>query len=550
MTRFVAFFGILFEVIIGTGITPPNCDGNVVGNDWFLVRRTTLNWHISNDNLMGTDLYGFHTDNDYLDSINNQSFSKPFQAVLPNFDSFLFASGDCTKWGIISKNDVNKNIRETGAYNIELLRSNSNPCNSKIIINGGIGSNNIDDHYPIFCELQCEFSTKTWDLYAENNYFDNDNSIPNVNGMNVWISRNIELPNCVNTPSISPTMEPTINEQNTSNIGSNLPTVTPTLSINIFNKNASPITAGKFKLVFIIGLSTIVLIFIILWGYIMYILGKKYSNGKRRSFDSDIVSIKIPKLHSPSQQPNSRQVFMVSNSIKNQDMSQIIAISKDIDTITNITEVNGEAIKSDKSSHKSSNKSSSDNNQENLEYKRETYDTDGEFTTEYESDIERMFDKVSPSKKTRGHGIGNNNPIIYDHNNISHQRNLTADMPSLPPSFIKTLNINKKSISQHKGSISNLRNSVNNNHNKSFVKRDLQDNGELSVAYPSVRSGGSSISMSTQLKHEGTSGGIQFKNYVSSTLKHDVILEYNENECESDYNDDNLSNNNRSNTII
>ena len=34
-------------------------------------------------------------------------------------------SGDCTKWGIISKNDVNKNIRETGAYNIELLRSNS-----------------------------------------------------------------------------------------------------------------------------------------------------------------------------------------------------------------------------------------------------------------------------------------------------------------------------------------------------------------------------------------------------------------------------------------
>ena len=100
MTRFVALFGILFEVTFGNGITPPNCDSNVVGNDWFLVRRTTLNWHISNDNLMGTDLYGFHTNNDYLDSINNHSFSKPFQAVLPNFDSFLFARYVDIKYGI------------------------------------------------------------------------------------------------------------------------------------------------------------------------------------------------------------------------------------------------------------------------------------------------------------------------------------------------------------------------------------------------------------------------------------------------------------------
>ena len=72
------------------------CDGST---GWKLVRHlpsASPHWHPINDNLDGTTTYGDHTKDE-------QAWSIDFNAAVPEWDEFMFASGDCTKWLTVSK---------------------------------------------------------------------------------------------------------------------------------------------------------------------------------------------------------------------------------------------------------------------------------------------------------------------------------------------------------------------------------------------------------------------------------------------------------------
>ena len=67
-------------------------------------------WISLNDNLMGVNELG--------DPSNDaNSWSVKFNDKVPNFDEFLFASGDCTKWLVTSTYDaIGQNYAGTGCY--------------------------------------------------------------------------------------------------------------------------------------------------------------------------------------------------------------------------------------------------------------------------------------------------------------------------------------------------------------------------------------------------------------------------------------------------
>jgi len=83
-----------------------NCDSALVGDDWWLVRRTTGRTHPATDQLVGTEVYGKYGVN---------TFSVDFEDTVPGYNQFLFTTGTCNHWMIMTKDSV------TGAwYNNEL----------------------------------------------------------------------------------------------------------------------------------------------------------------------------------------------------------------------------------------------------------------------------------------------------------------------------------------------------------------------------------------------------------------------------------------------
>ena len=71
------------------------------GGNWVRVRHVGAgnSWHPATDRLRGTDTYGNGDDSD-------GAWSKNFEASVPGYDQFLFATGDCKKWLISSKDSV------------------------------------------------------------------------------------------------------------------------------------------------------------------------------------------------------------------------------------------------------------------------------------------------------------------------------------------------------------------------------------------------------------------------------------------------------------
>ena len=76
------------------------CASSDVGHGWVLVRRTESGSFPVSDNLAGTAvIYNAHQ-NAYHDPLG-PTFSQKFDGA--DFDEFLFATGDCTKWMIMQK---------------------------------------------------------------------------------------------------------------------------------------------------------------------------------------------------------------------------------------------------------------------------------------------------------------------------------------------------------------------------------------------------------------------------------------------------------------
>ena len=68
---------------------------------WKLVRHVPngKTWHTAVDKLTGTEVYG----NLIGGPQGSSAWSIKFEATMPGFDEFLFASGDCKHWLISSK---------------------------------------------------------------------------------------------------------------------------------------------------------------------------------------------------------------------------------------------------------------------------------------------------------------------------------------------------------------------------------------------------------------------------------------------------------------
>lgn len=75
------------------------CDG-LFGGGWTRVRHVEAGntWHPARDRLSGTETYGGEG--------HDSSWSVSFASRVPNFDQFLFATGDCQKWLAADKDEV------------------------------------------------------------------------------------------------------------------------------------------------------------------------------------------------------------------------------------------------------------------------------------------------------------------------------------------------------------------------------------------------------------------------------------------------------------
>lgn len=90
--------------------------GPELGSGWKLVRRVApgTTWHPATDNLAGSDVYGKSSE----DKVSPETFSVSFEAE--DFNQFLFATGDMTKWMIVPRKQV---FRNGNPFEGEVLKS-------------------------------------------------------------------------------------------------------------------------------------------------------------------------------------------------------------------------------------------------------------------------------------------------------------------------------------------------------------------------------------------------------------------------------------------
>ncbi len=99
---------------------------------WRLVRHCSVDdrWHWTKDNLAGTDVYG-RAPRVLSDDPTLPSWSVKFDDV--EFDEFLFATGDGSKWMVVAKDEIAKANASVAAatFEIETSRSFVSPYSRK-----------------------------------------------------------------------------------------------------------------------------------------------------------------------------------------------------------------------------------------------------------------------------------------------------------------------------------------------------------------------------------------------------------------------------------
>ena len=98
--QFIHFLCQISYILISDG---SNECYDALNNGWKKVRHIPANtlWFPGDDNLQGDASLGDPTN-------DNEMWSLIFTDEVPNFDEFLFTSGDCANWLVASKSEVYK----------------------------------------------------------------------------------------------------------------------------------------------------------------------------------------------------------------------------------------------------------------------------------------------------------------------------------------------------------------------------------------------------------------------------------------------------------
>ena len=86
-----------------------HCGYHINNGGWTLVRHAPggfTKWHPATDNLAGTDEYGDPS----TGPMSRLAWSIPFETAVMGYDEFLFTTGDCSKWLITKKTEVEGNF--------------------------------------------------------------------------------------------------------------------------------------------------------------------------------------------------------------------------------------------------------------------------------------------------------------------------------------------------------------------------------------------------------------------------------------------------------
>jgi hypothetical protein len=94
------------------------CDSDRTAH-WTHVRHTDGNTHPANDNLCGSHVYGTPR--------VSESWSVDFEQTVPGYDEFLFASGDCDKWIVMTKAEAigSDGMREYSNAQLNVMRGSA-----------------------------------------------------------------------------------------------------------------------------------------------------------------------------------------------------------------------------------------------------------------------------------------------------------------------------------------------------------------------------------------------------------------------------------------
>ena len=98
----------------------PDTHTGEIGHGWSLARRTEGNTFPYNDNLAGTEVDGTPHN-----SPKGTAFSAAFAEVAPNYDQFLFATGECTRWVLSDRSSIDQFHLETAGLKTVIIESSS-----------------------------------------------------------------------------------------------------------------------------------------------------------------------------------------------------------------------------------------------------------------------------------------------------------------------------------------------------------------------------------------------------------------------------------------
>ena len=218
------------DIDYSTNYTNTNGCDDIDGGDWILVRRVTASdnaWHPINDDLAGDTIYNTYSS----DAQSDSTWSIIFDDMVPDYNQFLFATGNCEYWLVT-----------------EIEEATTKECNGcdRCVLNSSDVSSYNNLPYEVTWYNRGLFNEDPWIsvqdhiggasdtgdaeiVYGENSNTYHLTPMTSNNGGNVWIRNKInESRFCGMThePSPYPTIIPSLTPSNNPSI---IPTINPSL---------------------------------------------------------------------------------------------------------------------------------------------------------------------------------------------------------------------------------------------------------------------------------------------------------------------------------
>jgi len=156
----------------------PNFDRNQIGPGWSLVRRTEGKIFSYND-----DLAGSVTDGTPHNNPMGAGFSQNFESTVSDYNQFLFATGDCSKWILADRAQIDRFHTETeGEKNIVVDSTHLQQTEHSVIMVGGTGA---EGKYPLVTDTsysEGDIAAEEFSLYHEDNLNPSNNDADTRSG--------------------------------------------------------------------------------------------------------------------------------------------------------------------------------------------------------------------------------------------------------------------------------------------------------------------------------------------------------------------------------